>query len=87
MEYYSNKRQDMQIAYERHTYKVLVEIPKKNRPLGKPRYRWQDMKMDPEEIGMECCGFDSSGLGQGPVTGSCEHGNKPSGSKKMFGIS
>jgi hypothetical protein len=24
------------------------------------------------------CGLDSSGSGQGPVTGSCEHGNEPS---------
>jgi hypothetical protein len=24
------------------------------------------------------CGLDSSGLGQGPVAGSCEHGNEPS---------
>jgi hypothetical protein len=25
------------------------------------------------------CGLDESGLGYGPVTGSCEHGNEPSG--------
>jgi hypothetical protein len=28
------------------------------------------------------CGLDSSGSGQGPVVGSCEHGNYPSGSIK-----
>jgi hypothetical protein len=26
------------------------------------------------------CGLDASGSGQRPVVGSCEHGNKPSGS-------
>jgi hypothetical protein len=26
------------------------------------------------------CGLGSSGSGYGPVTGSCEHGNEPSGS-------
>jgi hypothetical protein len=28
------------------------------------------------------CGLDSSGLGQGPVVGSCEKANEPSGSIK-----
>jgi hypothetical protein len=28
------------------------------------------------------CGLDSSDSGQGPVAGSCEHGNEPSGSIK-----
>jgi hypothetical protein len=28
------------------------------------------------------CGVDSSGSGWGPVAGSCEHGNEPSGSIK-----
>jgi hypothetical protein len=28
------------------------------------------------------CGLDSSGSGQGPVAGSCEQGNEPSGSIK-----
>jgi len=26
------------------------------------------------------CRLDSSGSGQGPVAGTCEHGNEPSGS-------
>jgi hypothetical protein len=38
--------------------------------------------MDPEEIGMEGCCFHSPGLGQGPVTGSCEHCNESSVSIK-----
>jgi len=32
---------------------------------------------------MERHGLDLSGLGQGPVAGSCEHSNKPSGSIKV----
>jgi len=28
------------------------------------------------------CGLDSSGSGQGPAAGSCQHGNEPSGSIK-----
>jgi hypothetical protein len=32
-------------------------------------------------------GLDSSGSGYGPLEGSCEHGNKPSGSVKDWEIS
>jgi hypothetical protein len=35
---------------------------------------------DPDVEGT--CGMDASGSGYGPVTGSCEHGNEPSGSTK-----
>jgi len=28
---------------------------------------------------LEDCGLDSTGSGQGPVAGCCEHGNEPSG--------
>jgi hypothetical protein len=31
---------------------------------------------------VESCGLDASGSGQGPVAGSSEHGNEPSGSIK-----
>jgi hypothetical protein len=31
------------------------------------------------------CGLDASGSGQGPVVGSCEHDNEPSGSIKDGG--
>jgi len=31
---------------------------------------------------VEECRLDSSGAGQGPVAGSCEDGNEPSGSIK-----
>jgi hypothetical protein len=32
-------------------------------------------------------GLDRTGLGQGPVESSCEHGDEPSGSLKLLGIS
>jgi hypothetical protein len=35
---------------------------------------------------MTCYGLDSSGLGWGPVAGSCEHGNEHSGSIKCWKI-
>jgi hypothetical protein len=31
---------------------------------------------------VERCEMDASGSGYGPVAGSCEHGNEPSGSMK-----
>jgi hypothetical protein len=31
---------------------------------------------------VERCSLDSSNSGQGPVAGSCEHGNEPLGSVK-----
>jgi len=35
----------------------------------------------------ERCGLDASGSGQGPVAGSCEHGDESLGSIKGGGIS
>jgi hypothetical protein len=60
-------------------YKILVGKPERKRPLKRPRHRWEDnIKMDLREIGLGC-GLDSSGSGEGPVAGSCEHSNEPSG--------
>jgi hypothetical protein len=36
---------------KRNTYRVLVRKPEGNRPLGGPRYTWEDIKMDLREIG------------------------------------
>jgi len=64
----------------RNATKILVGKPEGKRPLGKPRPRWEDnIRMDLQKIG---CGMDSSGSGQGPVVGSCEHSNEPLGSIK-----
>jgi hypothetical protein len=40
---------------ERGVYRVLVGKPKRKRPLGRPRRRWEDnIKMDLQEIGVGC---------------------------------
>jgi len=33
---------------------------------------------------MRGCGLDAYGSGEGPVAGSCEHRNEPSGSIKVW---
>jgi hypothetical protein len=49
--------------------------------LGRPRHRWVDnVKVDlKERYGLNLCGS-----GQGPVEGSCEQSNEPSGSIKCW---
>jgi hypothetical protein len=64
----------------RNAYKILVGKPEGKRPLGRPRSRWVDNR-----IGWY--GLDRAGSGEGPVEGSCEHGDEPSGSLKLLGIS
>jgi hypothetical protein len=65
----------------RNVYRVLVGKPEGKRPLGRPRHRWEDgIKMDLEEIGWGVCGVDSPGSGEGPLPGSSECGDEPSGS-------
>jgi hypothetical protein len=60
-------------------HKVLVGKPEGKRPLGRPRRRWEDgIRMDLRELGV--CGLDSTVSVQGPVAGSCEYGDEPSGS-------
>jgi len=39
---------------ERGVYRVLVEKPEGRRPLGRPRRRWADIRMDFQEVG---CGY------------------------------
>jgi hypothetical protein len=34
-----------------NAYRILVGEPEGKRPLGRPRYRWVDIKMDLREIG------------------------------------
>jgi len=47
---------------ERGVYRVLVGKPEGRRPLGRPRRRWGDMRMDLQEVG---CGYmDWIGLAQ-----------------------
>jgi hypothetical protein len=52
-----------------------VAEPEGKRPLGRPRCRWvNNIKIDLGETGW------------GPVEGSCEHGNEPSGSIKFWEV-
>jgi hypothetical protein len=69
-------------THGRDAYKICV-----GKPEGK--YLREDLGVD-GQVMVDCilgnrvrrCGLDSSGLGQGPVAGSCEDGNEPSGSIK-----
>jgi hypothetical protein len=38
----------------RKTYKILVGKPEGKIPLGRPRHRWKDIRMDLKEIMHEC---------------------------------
>jgi hypothetical protein len=71
------------IGEGRNVYRVLVGKPEGKRPCGRSRHRWEDgIKMDLGEISWEggVCGVDSPGSGYGPLAGSCECSDEPSGS-------
>jgi hypothetical protein len=68
----------------RNAYRILVGKPEGKRPLGRPRRRWVvNIKMDLKRDRMGWYALDRTGSGQGPVEGSCEHGDEPSGSLKL----
>jgi hypothetical protein len=62
---------------ERNVYRVFMGKPEAKRPLGRPRRRWEDGSYG-EWLGEYR--LDPVGSGQGPVAGSCEYGDEPSGS-------
>jgi hypothetical protein len=37
----------------RYAYKILARKVEYKRPLGRPRFRWEDIKMDLKEVGRE----------------------------------
>jgi hypothetical protein len=37
----------------RNVYKILIGKPERKRPLGRPRCRWKNIKMDLRDIGWE----------------------------------
>ena len=66
---------------ERCVYRILVRKPERNRPLGRPRRRWEyNIKMDHQEVGRG--GTDCIELAQDikQAAGTCEFGNELSGS-------
>jgi hypothetical protein len=67
---------------KRNVYRLLVGMPERKRPLGRPRRRWIDnIKMHPLEIGLS--GVDWIGLAQDKYS-SCERDNELSGSIKCW---
>jgi hypothetical protein len=47
---------------KKNACKVSTGKPARNRPLGRPRCRWEaNIKMDIKEIGWGMCAVDSSG--------------------------
>jgi hypothetical protein len=38
---------------KRNAYRLLVRKPEGRRPLGRPRHRWLDIKMNLEEVGWD----------------------------------
>jgi len=49
----------------RNVYRVLVRKPGRKRPTEKPSRRWNNIRMDPKEIGFE--GMDWKGTSGGAV--------------------
>jgi hypothetical protein len=68
----------------RNAYKLLVGKPEGKRPFGRPRHKWMyNIRVDLREVGWEVVDWiHLSTLEYGPVAGSCERGNEPSGSIK-----
>jgi hypothetical protein len=68
----------------RGVYRVLVGKPEGKSLLGRPRRKWGDnVKMDLQEMGLGAwTGLSWLRIETGGGTGTCECGNKPSGSIK-----
>jgi hypothetical protein len=65
----------------RNAHRILVRRPEGKMPLGRPRRRWVHViKMDLREVGWD-------GMDWIELEDSCEHGDEPSGSLKLLGIS
>jgi hypothetical protein len=83
----------IELAQDRDQWRALMNTvmnlgkPEGKRPLGRPRRRWvANIKMDLKRDRVGWCGLDETGSGWGPVEGSCEYGDEPSGSLKLLGI-
>jgi hypothetical protein len=47
----------------RGVYRVLIGKAEGRRPLGRPRRRWEDIRMDLREVGCGECGLDGASSG------------------------
>jgi hypothetical protein len=64
-------------------YRISVGRPEKKRPLGRPRFRWEDnIKMDLQEVGWGGMDWIDMAQDRDKVVSCCECGNEPSGSIK-----
>jgi hypothetical protein len=71
----------------RKAYMILVGKPDGRRPLEIPRRRWLDnVKMDLRDIGWDDMDWIDLTQDNGPLEGSCEHGNERSGSIKCWQV-
>jgi hypothetical protein len=67
-----------------NAYRIFVEKPERNRPLGRPRRRWvENIKMDLREIGWDGMVWVGSIWLR---IGTSEHGDEPSGSLKCWEV-
>jgi hypothetical protein len=63
-------------------YRILLGRPEENKPLWRPRRKWEDnIKMCLQDVGRGH-GLDWTGSGQGQVSDFCECGNESAGSIK-----
>jgi hypothetical protein len=58
----------------------MVRKPEGRTPAGIRGSKLENAEMDLKELGVICCGPDSSGSGESPVADCCKHGNYNSGS-------
>jgi len=67
----------------RNAYRILDGKPERKKTLTHSTCRWENnIKTNLKETGWES-GLDSSGLGQEPLVGSCEHSPEPQSSTEV----
>jgi hypothetical protein len=87
--YYALRHDQVMAAYvrrmgkKRKPYRTLVQKPEGNRPLARPRHRWEDkINMDLKETGLGGMNWIDLAQDMGPDEGPCEHDYEPSSSIK-----
>jgi hypothetical protein len=68
------------LGEERVVHRVLVGKPEGKRPLGRPIRRWEDIKMDVQEVGGGRGDWMELAQDRDKGAGTCEYGKEPSGS-------